>query len=345
MADGIGFMMTQESKGMIRSLVSPVKNGNGEMIIRRNLSQDDLTAVLAEQTSVWIDIVDPTEQEIHWLQENLKLHPLIVGDLKRVDRRPSLLVYTDYIFLSLFQPEITLDNALGREIHCLIGECYFITVRGSETKSVEDAYTRAANNPNYWERDVAYFLYLTMQAVIDAYYPLVDTISNRLNTLEENQLQTAPDATVRRKLYRIKQQLIALRQMVAPQREVLSNVIGEERLTRNNENRDLFRHLYERLMRVYDVVDSQRDLSNNVLDLIQSHESQKLGNAVSRLTIFSMIFLPLTFLIGIFELNFITTDPPLSIPIPGSVMLILIITSMILSVVGMVLFFRRRGWL
>jgi magnesium transporter len=338
-------MIATESKGMIRSLVSPHKNGNGEMIIRRNLTQDDLTAVLTEQTPVWIDIVDPTEQEIEWLQDNLKLHPLIVGDLKRVDRRPSLLVYTDYIFLSLFQPEVAIDTAIGREIHCIIGECYFITVRGSETASVEDAYSRAANNPNYWERDVAYFLYLTMQAVVDAYYPLVDSISMRLNSLEESQLQTNPDINIRRRLFRIKQQLIALRQMVAPQREVLSNVIGEERLTRNNENRELFRHLYERLMRVYDVVDSQRDLSNNVLDLLQSHESQKLGNAVNRLTIFSMIFLPLTFLIGIFELNFVTTDPPLSIPIPGSVMFILIITLMITSVAGMVLFFRRRGWL
>jgi magnesium transporter len=184
-----------------------------------------------------------------------------------------------------------------------------------------------------------------MQAVIDAYYPLVDGISNRLNTLEESVLEMQDDGLIRRKLYRMKQQLIALRQMVAPQREALSNVIGEERLTRTNENRDLFRHLYERLMRVYDIVDSQRDLLSNVFDLIQSHESQKLGDAVNRLTIFSMIFLPLTFLIGIFELNFVTTDPPLSIPVPGLLMLGIIITMMLFIVIGMVWFFRRRGWL
>jgi magnesium transporter len=238
-----------------------------------------------------------------------------------------------------------MGDANGREIHCVIGEHYFITVRGSETGAVDDAYERAATNPNYWDRDIAYFLYLTMQAVIDAYYPLVDGISNRLNTLEESVLEMQDDGLIRRKLYRMKQQLIALRQMVAPQREALSNVIGEERLTRTNENRDLFRHLYERLMRVYDIVDSQRDLLSNVFDLIQSHESQKLGDAVNRLTIFSMIFLPLTFLIGIFELNFVTTDPPLSIPVPGLLMLGIIITMMLFIVIGMVWFFRRRGWL
>ena len=330
---------------MIRSLVSPTQNGNGELIIRRNLQPDDLKCILQEKIPVWIDIVDPQEKEVHWLQEQLGLHPLVMQDLLRVDKRPSLLVYTDYIFLSLFQPEITMGDANGREIHCLIGEFYFVTVRGSETRAVDDAYERAANNPNYWERDIAYFLYLTMQTVIDAYYPLVDGISNRLNTLEESVLEREPDNLLRRKLFRMKQQLIALRQMVAPQREVLSNVIGEERLTRTNENRDLYRHLYERLMRVYDIVDSQRDLLSNVFDLIQSHESQKLGNAVSRLTIFSMIFLPLTFLIGIFELNFVTTDPPLSIPVPGLMMLIIILVLMSVITAGMIWFFRRQGWI
>jgi magnesium transporter len=292
-----------------------------------------------------MDIIDPTEQEIEWLQTHFDLHPLVVEDIKRVDRRPSLLVYTNYIFLSLFQPEITLEAAHGREIHCLIGENYFITIRGSETTALESAYERAANNPNYWKSDIAYFLYLTVQATVDAYYPLVDRISNRLNKLEEDLLEAPPTQSTRRSVYRIKNQLIALRQMVAPQREVLSNMIGEERLARTDENRDLFRHVYERLLRVYDVVDSQRDLASNVLDLMRSHESEKLGQAVNRLTIFSMIFLPLTFVIGLFELNFITTDPPLSIPIPGLFMFILILLSMIFIVAGMVWFFRRRGWL
>jgi magnesium transporter len=132
--------------------------------------------------------------------------------------------------------------------------------------------------------------------------------------------------------------------MVAPQREVLSNVIGEERLARTNENRDLFRHLYERLMRVYDIIDSQRDLSSNVLDLLQSRESQKLGKAVNRLTIFSMIFLPLTFISGFFELNFITPTAPLLIPLTGTMLFILIILSMVVIVGGMIWFFRRQGW-
>jgi magnesium transporter len=197
-----------------------------------------------------------------------------------------------------------LNKVEGHEIHSIIGEDYFITVRQSVSTAVDKAYERVAQNPNYWDGDVAYFLYLTIQEAVDEYYPLVDHISNRLNKLEEDLLTLGVNQSIRASVYRLKQNLIALRQMIAPQPEVLSSLIGEERLVRTNENRDLFRHLYERLMRVYDIIDSQQDLSSNVLDLLQSREAQELGKAVNRLTIFSMIFLPLTFIISLFGLNF-----------------------------------------
>ncbi|MGJ3237102.1 MAG: magnesium transporter CorA family protein [Anaerolineae bacterium] len=328
---------------MIRSIAAPMDADKA--VIRRNLTQEALVEAIHTSTPLWIDITEPTADELDWLQQVLDLHPLVIQDLKRVDTRPTMLAYTNYIFLSLFQPEMRLKQVTGHEIHCVIGEHNFITVRHNNSSAVDDAYDRASKNPNYWERDVVYFLYLTMQTVIDSYYPLMDQISNTLNQLEEHLLEDHAVNRIRRQVYRIKQQLISLRQMVAPQREVLSNVIGEERLTRNNEDRDLFRHLYERLMRVYDLIDSQRDLSSNVLDLIQSQESQRLGRAVNRLTIFSMLFLPLTFITGVFELNFISTTEALELPVSGLVLSLLIFLVMLAIVTTMIWYFRQQKWL
>lgn len=333
---------------MIRSIAEPDNDMSTQGVhVVRNLPIDLLEDFISHEKRVWCDITTPTESEVNWLQEMLDLHPLIVEDLRRVDVRPAMLAYTNYIFLSLFQPILYRGNIEGREIHCIVNEACYVTVRheGTDTSAVDKAYDRAANNPNYWKHDVVYFLYLTIQAVIDAYYPLIDTISNRLNKLEQQLLTSDAPVDAQREVYRIKQQLITLRQMVSPQREVLSNVIGEERFTRTTENRELFRHLYERLMRVYDLIDSQRDLSSNVLDLIQSQTSAHLGEAVSRLTIFSMIFLPLTFIIGLFELNFVTTEPELRIPIPGITVLGVLLVIMSLIVGGMMWFFRRQKWL
>lgn len=338
--------MTLENKQpMLRSLVSPAQNGEAtDFVLRRNLQQEALQQALEEGAQVWIDIMDATEEEIRWLEETFHLHPAVVADLRRVDYRPTLLVYPEYMFLSLFQAHLKGGAVTSDEIQCIIGEQFFITVRGSESKALDGAYDRAAQNADYWRRGTQYFLYLSVQFIVDSYYPLLDRLSNQLNKIEEDVILNK-NRSVQQSVFRIKQQLIYLRQMVAPQRETLSNVIGEERLARSGELRELFRHLYERLLRIYDVIDSQRDLSGNVLDLIESQESSRLANAVSRLTVLSMIFLPLTFLVGLFGLNFVTTEPEFVISVPGSLVFFLII--MATSIAGGIIayYFRKRGWL
>ncbi len=330
---------------MIRSLVATYDEDNN-FKTRRNLKQESLAESLKNGDTMWIDFVDSTVEEIEWLEHQLNLNPIVVEDLMREDRRPALLVYPNYLFLSLFQVHIHASKVFGKEIHCLIGENFFVTVRKGDADAVDEAYDRAALNPESWKRGAAYFLYLTSQQVIDAYYPLLDRISNQLNDLEEKLITNQKlDKQAKRPLYRIKQQLINLRQMVAPQREVLSNVIGEQRLTNTDDTRDLFRHLYERLLRVYDVIDSQRDLSSNVLDMMQNQESRRMVEGVNRLTILSMIFFPLTFFLSLFELGFATTAEPLILPITGRTMFIGVVSLMIFSAVGMAAFFRRRGWL
>lgn len=330
---------------MIRSLVAPaeIPENNG-FTLRRNLSLESLEEALANGDLMWLDCVDPEDEEIRWLEQNLHLHPAVVSDLRREDRRPALLVYPECLFLSLFQARVEKTTIISDEIHCIIGLNFFLTVRQESSSAVEGAYERAAQNAEYWRRGVTYFLYLAMQFIVDSYYPLIDRISNQLNKLEE-QAMVNGGKELQRSVFRIKQQLINLRQMVAPQREVISNVIGEERLSKTSENRDLFRHLYERLLRVYDVIDSQRDLASNVLDLIESQEATNLASAVSRLTVISMIFLPLTFLVGLFGLNFVTTTPEWTIPLRGEWVFGLILIITILSGIMLALYFRRRGWL
>ncbi|MBI5668546.1 MAG: magnesium transporter CorA family protein [Chloroflexi bacterium] len=330
---------------MMRSLVAPAVPAEGEdLTLRRNLSEADLEAALECGDLLWLDFSDATEAEITWLERVFKLHPAVVTDLKREDRRPTLLAYPDYLFLSLFQPRIRLNKVMGEEIHCIIGEQFFITVRKDGKSAVDSAYERAAQIPDNWRGGTAYLLYLTAQFVVDAYYPLLDRISNQLNEMEEAILMNGR-STTQKSVFRIKQQLIELRQMVAPQREVLSNVIGEERVARTGESRDLFRHLYERLLRIYDVIDAQRDLTSNILDLIESQEAAKLGNAVNRLTILSMIFLPLTFITGLFGLNFVTTDPEFRIPLSGALVMLFIIMITLFFGAVLIYMFRRRGWL
>jgi magnesium transporter len=342
---------------MIRSLViAPNTESSADVaaenasanlaILRRNLTQENLEKCLAEGGTMWIDIVTPEDQEIRWLEGLLQLSPNIVDDLLREDRRPTLLVYPRYLFLSLFQPYVPSNGngITGKEIHCIIGEHFFVSVRPADASAVEEAYNRVAQNLDSWSRGVAYFLYLTAQHVIDTYYPLLDRISNQLNELEEKLLNDGGDKQAQRSVYRIKQHLIGLRQMIAPQREVLSNLMGEQRVSSDDDIRDLFRHLYGRLLGIYDVIDSQRDLTNNVLDIIAHQQSRKMGEAVNRLTIISMVFLPFTFFVGFFDSNFFTVGQTVILPVNGLVISVGVTLLMVVSIVVMRMIFQRRGW-
>jgi magnesium transporter len=336
---------------MIRSLVikqnpepSADKLSGDTGILRRNLTQEDLEICLDEGCTMWVDVIAPEDDEIRWLERWLKLSPTVVADLLREDRRPTLMVYPDYLFLSLFQPHAQTSMIVGKEIHCLIGEHVYITVRQADASALEEAYNRVAQNPASWHRGVAFFLYLTAQHIVDTYYPLLDRISNQLNELEEKLLDDSDDKLAQKSVYRMKQRLIALRQMISPQREVLSNLIGEERVADDDSIQDLFRHLYERLLGIYDVIDSQRDLTSNVLEIIANQQSRKMGEAVNRLTIISMVFLPFTFFLGLFDSGFFRLGDSVILPINGLVISILITLLMFASIVIMRAFFQRRGW-
>lgn len=344
---------------MIRSLViAPIPNPSTDAIdgaaetaaapglLRRNLTTESLETSLAEGCDMWIDIVTPETKEIRWLETWLQLSPIVVGDLLREDRRPTLLVYPRYIFLSLFQPYVPSNGngIVGKEIHCIIGEHFCVTVRQADASALEEAYNRVAQNPDSCQRGVAYFLYLSAQHVIDTYYPLLDRVNNQLNDLEEKLLNNGGDKQAQKSVFRIKQHLIGLRQMIAPQREVLSNLIGEQRVSSNEDIRDLFRHLYERLLGIYDVIDSQRDLTTNVLDIIANQESRKMGEAVNRLTVFSMVFLPFTLFVGLIGLNFVTIETPVILRVNGLIMLAVVTLGILASVLVMLTLFHRRGW-
>ncbi len=333
---------------MIRSLIAKksAPDDSQPFDLQRNLTLSSLQEMLEQHEMLWLDVTDPSKEELSWLEQTLSLHPDVMTDLQRRDQRPHLLVYPDYVFVTLFEPQLHSGRLHSVEIHCLVGDAFFVTVRSNMDTEVNDAYNRAASNASRaWQHGVTYLLYMTIQDVVDTYYPLLDSISQQLNELEDDLLEQGASHAIQRKNYRLRGQLIALRGMVAPQREVLSRMLGEDRFIRQDAHRDLFRHLYERLLRVYDVIDGQRDLSSNILDLIQSTESARLADVVGRLTIISMIFLPLTFIAAIMELNFIQARTPLTIPFSGEATFVLMIGFMLMLTGGITWYFRRRDWL
>ncbi|NJO84155.1 MAG: hypothetical protein HC828_16115, partial [Blastochloris sp.] len=108
---------------MLRSLVAITDpETEGGIKLMRNVSREKIEQAFERGDKLWLDLVDPNEEEIRWLEKLVQLNPVVVNDLLREDRRPALLVYRRYLFLSLFQPNIKTGRVEGREVHCLLGE-------------------------------------------------------------------------------------------------------------------------------------------------------------------------------------------------------------------------------
>src|SRR5688500_6387631 len=136
---------------MLRSLVAPSKlSPSDDVLIRRNLLPDALRETVNNGDVMWIDLVDPSKKEIDWLEQAFNLHPMVVSDLNREDRRPTLLIYPNYLFLSLFQADIHQDQVQSLEVHCIVGERFYVTVRRTGSAAVDSAYEVAAQNIAYW---------------------------------------------------------------------------------------------------------------------------------------------------------------------------------------------------
>src|SRR5690242_3519885 len=118
---------------MIRSLVAQLDEETQKIVLRRNLERSELENELCQKHMLWIDVVNPEDDEITWVAQRLQLNPIVVQDLRREDRRPALAVYPSYLFLSLFQPHIHLSRVEGKEIHCLVGDNSFITIRQADS--------------------------------------------------------------------------------------------------------------------------------------------------------------------------------------------------------------------
>jgi magnesium transporter len=184
-----------------------------------------------------------------------------------------------------------------------------------------------------------YLAYAIVDTIVDAYYPVIDTLSNRLERLETRMAEsTSPKALER--LNRIKVDLLLMRRAIAPQQETLSRLLREPSRFMTDDVRLFFRDTFDHCAQLADVVESHRELVTSLMSTYLSLVSNRTNEVMRVLTVMASIFIPLTFLAGLYGMNF-PNMPEFSRPWSYPVLLVI----MGVVGVGMVLFFHSKGWL
>ncbi|MDH3785481.1 MAG: magnesium/cobalt transporter CorA [Acidobacteriota bacterium] len=291
---------------------------------------------------LWVDVQGlGDEQLLRGLAELFKIHPLALEDLVNVPVRPKTESYDRQLLVIAQMPRSTDDLELSlRQVSVVIGRDYLLTFQEGREDALEPVRKRLEVQNSLIRRSSSDYLgYAVLDTIVDAYYPVVESMGARIEELEEHVLADASPETLR-ELNSTKGRLLALRRGITPQREAVNKLIRDESELVSQQVRPYLRDTYDHVVQTTEAVESARELVNGLINTYLSVISNRMNEVMKTLTIVASIFVPLTFMAGIYGMNF-ENMPELQQQWAYPALLVL----MALTTGGMVLYFWRKGWI
>jgi magnesium transporter len=294
----------------------------------------------------WIDLQSQDEPQLELLRQRFDFHPLAIEDCAHHDQRPKIEEYKDHVFLVTqgFACQAEKVHELDlHELHTFLGERYLVTVHLGNIAALEKTWRRVAGDPKPLERGVDFLYYLIADGIVDDNFPILDTIADELEELEDSVL-SSPKRSDLSRIFELKHHLVAMRKVLSPQRDVLG-LLAKRGDARVSDRTALYlRDVYDHLVRINESIEANRDLLGNALDAYLSAVGQRTNEIMKALTLMSAVFLPLAFLVGFFGQNF---DDLLWIDgwqHSDALMWVVVITCLATPLV-MLAWFRAKRWL
>ncbi|MEX0818207.1 MAG: magnesium/cobalt transporter CorA [Pirellulaceae bacterium] len=295
-----------------------------------------------EGTLRWVDLQQPSNDELNLLAQRFGFHPLSIEDCAHFDQRPKLEEYGDHLFLVTHCFELASDpNGEPRmlELHTFLSKTFLVTVHDEPLLSLSKVWDRLKADGAAARRGVDFIRYLIADAMVDALFPVVDQLAGEIEALEDSLLSRSPDPHNLENILRIKRLLVSLRRMIPGQRDVLALLTKRDEEYISEKTVPYFRDVYDHLLRVNESIEANRELLANVLDAHQWTVSQRTNVIMKRLTILSAVFLPLTFITGFFGQNFE------GMPFGSNELMAAMLVSCAVVPTAMLWFFLRSKWL
>ena len=302
----------------------------------------ELESYLKRGSMTWIDIQGMCDEaSLHALRDMFSIHPLALEDVVNAPQRPKSESFDDnHLFITRL-PRISDSGEVSAEqLGIIAGANYVISFRESADALIEAVKSRIRRTGSRLRaRGSDYLSYAIIDAVIDAYYPLAEALGERIEWLED-ELIVRPQDWMIVEIHKLRRDLLTVRRAVWPQREAISAVIRDECPLISQDVQVFFRDCYDHCVQAMDVLDCYRELASGLQELYLSSVSHRTNEVMKVLTIMASVFIPLTFIAGIYGMNF-EFMPELQRPWAYP----LVLGLMAATAMGMLLFFIRRGWL
>ena len=307
---------------------------------RDNLSIEELLKEFKADKVNWINIDCLDEHSlIEKLQTHFNLHTLLIDDVLN-DQRPKAEEYDDYLFFTLkMLYRINGSKIDYEQISFVLGSNYLISFQEKEGDLFDPFRDRIRLDQGKVRKKKAdYLLYRLIDIIVDNYYVVLDNIGEKIEEIEEDVVQNPTNKSFQ-KIQALKKELIYLRKSVYPLRDALSRVIKDEYGFIEEDNIRYFSDVYDHVIHLIDSLETYKDLTSSLMDIHMNTMNTKMNEVMKVLTVISTIFIPLTFIVGVYGMNF-DYMPELrqywGYPTVWGCMIVIVI--------GMIGFFRYKKW-
>jgi magnesium transporter len=268
----------------------------GRDAVREHLRRGDV--------NLWFHCDAPNEEELGYLQELLHIHPLTREDIVHQNQRPKIQSFDDYVYLAL-HPLMRKDKwkIEPSELDILLGHRWLLSVHYGPLPGIIEKNQLHEGMVAALTRGADFLCYTLADLVVDGYFPILDTMEDEIDSLEDRLLGRPRGRSVSELLV-LKRSLVHVRRAVAPQREVFNQLTRHDFPFIRPENLVYFRDVYDHLLRIIEEVDTLRELLSGALEIYLASTSNQLNVTMKRLTAWGTIFIVIAAIAGIYGMNF-----------------------------------------
>lgn len=294
-------------------------------------------------TIMWLDLLNPTEQDLMQVAEKFHLHPLAIEDATHEHQRPKVEEYENFYFVVFYTVNMQEKSQKIEtcEIDMFLGNKYLITVHEHPIPELDEVEQRWTRNVKRLEWGIGVLLYSLLDTIVDRYFPIVDTLVDQAEELEDLLFTGATrDTRFTQQLLELRKQFLVMRRIATPERDVLNVLTNRDTPIFDEHTVVYFRDIYDHITRLADTIDLYRDQLSSAMDANLSIVSNDLNKVMRTLTVASIILMADALVAGIYGMNFVNI-PELHLYYGyfGALLLMLFIS------VGLVVTFKKLRWL
>lgn len=298
---------------------------------------------IGTNTVSWMDIQGlGSETVLKQVGEIFNLHPLLLEDVVNVPQRPKLEDYNNQLLVisqmvRLKEDESGFDT---EQVSFVLGKRYLLSFQEEELQDCfEIVRDRIRTSQGRVRKSGAdYLTYLLLDTIIDGYFPVVEHYEDRIEALEDVIISN-PDRDTMQEIYDVRRELLALRRLIWPMRNVLHLLMRDHHGIVSDEVQIYFRDSYDHVIQILEIIEAYRELAASLMDVYMSTMGNKLNEIMKFLTVISTIFIPLTFIVGVYGMNF-ENMPELK----GEWSYFMVWLVMLGVAGGLIFYFWRKGW-